>query len=152
MEANLRVSVPPELCQTVNGKKRTSDALIPFLPNKTNLYLSKPLHPHPPGCSIRDKTCLNCSLQRPWWSIKCNLTDCVHEPGRLHAIPCTPMPSAKAPANAAYSLVHTAVQSSLKKIPLDPNSIMLNMAEMIATQLLEGLSSVAMVNGWVHQA
>lgn len=123
MEAKLRVSVPTELSKFPcldsfrcvkhlmerNALQMHSSHFFPT--KQISIGQSPYIHTLP---VVRSETCLNCSLQRPWWSIKRNLTDCVHEPGRLRAIPCTPIPSAKAPANATYSLVHTAVQSSLR--------------------------------------
>ena len=118
-----------QVCQTA-GKKRTSDALIPF-PNKTDLYLSKliTLHPHPPGLN---KTCLNCSLQRPWW--------------RAGSTACDTYPDTQCCTKCCVFCPGTR-RAKFERFRSTQH--MLNM-ELIATQLLEGLSS-AMVNGWVHQ-
>ena len=105
MEANLRetcttrtvevVSLLKEVlqvCRTVKRKETHFRCTHPISSQQNRSLFVNPTYytpSHSPGCSIRDKTCLNCSLRRPWWSIKCNL------PGRLRAIPCTPIPSAR---------------------------------------------------------
>lgn len=104
MEAKLRVSVPTELSKFPcldsfrcvkhlmerNALQMHSSHFFPT--KQISIGQSPYIHTLP---VVRSETCLNCSLQRPWWSIKRNLTDCVHEPGRLPAIPCTPIPSVK---------------------------------------------------------
>lgn len=161
MEANLRVSVPPELSKfpCLNSFRCVKQLMARnalqmhsshFFPTKQISICQSPyIHTLP---VVRSEIKLASTVlyrdlggaSNVIWVIVCmSRVNCVR-----YLVPRYPLPKHQQMLRIHW---YTPQCKVLSKIPLDPNSIMLNMSEMIATQLLEGLSSVAMVNGVVHQ-